>query len=141
MTQLVISESHASIREAVSQLLSNSARETGHKYSPLPLTLALEDNERIVGGLTGATNWDWLYIETLAVAPEFQRQGLARQLVQRAEQIARQRGCRGSWVDTFTFQAPDVYIRLGYEEFGRLPQYPAGHSRLFLRKIFTSESS
>ena len=67
------------------------------------------------------------------------RRGLARDLVLKAESIARERGCCGSWVDTFTFQAPDFYLRLGYEKFGELPRYPAGQSRLFLRKMFSAD--
>jgi hypothetical protein len=33
-----------------------------------------------------------------------------------------------------SFQAPDFYRKLGYEEFGRLDDFPPGHSRLFFRK-------
>jgi hypothetical protein len=37
-------------------------------------------------------------------------------------------------VDTFGFQAPEFYRKLGYREFGRLDDFPAGHSRSWLTK-------
>ena len=54
--------------------------------------------------------------------------------MRRAEDEARRRGCRGIWLDSFTFQAPGFYQRLGYEIFGALDDYPPGDKRCFLRK-------
>ena len=50
-----------------------------------------------------------------------------------AEMRALERGCHSAWVDTFSFQAPGFYPRLGYEVFGEL-DYPPGHKRIFLQK-------
>src|ERR1700733_13030693 len=41
--------------------------------------------------------------------------------------------CHSAWVDTFSFQAPGFYPKLGYEVFGEL-DYPPGHRRIFFRK-------
>ena len=60
--------------------------------------------------------------------------GLGRQLLQRAEAIARERGCHGLWLDTFSFQARGFYEKLGFSLFGEIEDYPPGHSRFFLRK-------
>ncbi|MEM8735063.1 MAG: GNAT family N-acetyltransferase [Planctomycetota bacterium] len=124
------------VRQHVSRMLSESAHGTGHTFEPRSVALQAVEHGRIIAGLTGSTNWNWLFIETLAVEPEYQNRGLARELVLKAESIAVSRGCVGSWVDTFTFQAPDFYLLLGYEEFGSLPQYPDAESRIFLRKLF-----
>jgi hypothetical protein len=35
-----------------------------------------------------------------------------------------ERGHSGVWVDTFEFQAPGFYQKLGYEVFGVLPDHP-----------------
>jgi hypothetical protein len=37
-----------------------------------------------------------------------------------AEQEAKARGCRGAWLDTYSFQARGFYERLGYAVFGAL---------------------
>ena len=51
-----------------------------------------------------------------------------------AEKIALDRGCVGSWLTTFPFQARGFYERLGYETFGRLENSPGENIRIFLRK-------
>jgi hypothetical protein len=38
------------------------------------------------------------------------------------------------WLDSFSFQAPGFYRRLGYAEFGVVEDYPPGHTRHFLKK-------
>ena len=50
-----------------------------------------------------------------------------------AERRAVERGCHSAWVDTFSFQAPGFYPKLGYEPFGEL-DYPPDFKRIFLRK-------
>ena len=50
-----------------------------------------------------------------------------------AEARALERGCHSAWVDTFSFQAPGFYPKLGYTVFGEL-DYPPGHKRIFLQK-------
>lgn len=136
MPQIQSAEDHKAVGDFVAKTLSAESVAAGYSYAPKPVVLQVVDADRIVGGLTGATNWDWLYIETLAVDPAYQNRGYGRELVAEAERIAQARGCCGSWVDTFTFQSPDFYVRLGYQRFGELPQYPADQSRVFLMKLF-----
>ena len=62
--------------------------------------------------------------------------GFGRQLVGRAEQEAIVRGCQGAWLETFSFQAPGFYERLGYRVFAVLEDNPPGHMRLFMTKSF-----
>ncbi|PQO27863.1 GNAT family N-acetyltransferase [Blastopirellula marina] len=124
------------VEQAVVAMLSENAQITGFPYQPQPLVLKVCDEGQVVAGLVGHTNWDWLYIETLAVAAQLRGQGWGRKLVTEAERIAIERQCRGAWVDTFTFQSPEFYERLGYQPFGQLPDYPVGQRRVFLRKLF-----
>jgi hypothetical protein len=37
-------------------------------------------------------------------------------------------------VDTFDFQAPGFYQKLGYVEWGVLEDFPGGHRRIYFRK-------
>ncbi len=50
------------------------------------------------------------------------------------------RGCRGSWLDTFSFQAPRFYQAIGYQQFGELPDFPPGSRRHFLWKSLDEPS-
>jgi len=96
--------------------------------------LARDAAGRLVGGLTGATVWGWLEIELLWVAEEHRGRALGGRLMAAAEEEAAARGCRHARVDTFDFQAPRFYARLGYEEYAVLEDFPSGHTRHFLKK-------
>ena len=111
----------------------NDARVGAPGYSALHVLLRDEEGE-VRGGLAGDVYLGWLFIRYLWVAEEHRGGGWGERLLHEAEDEARSRGCRAIWLDTFTFQAPGFYRRLGYLEFGRLDDYPAGHARHFLWK-------
>jgi GNAT superfamily N-acetyltransferase len=108
-----------------------------------PVTLALEDDEEtIIGGLYGATmwQWQWLMIDGLWVAAEHRGKGQGRRLLEAAEGLAVERGCLGSWLGTFDFQARGFYEAHGYEIFAELPGFPPGRTHHHLRKNFTTQA-
>jgi GNAT superfamily N-acetyltransferase len=122
-------------RAAIVAPLDAFSRARGYAWRPVPLALALRtDAGVIVGGLIGELQWGWLRIDILAVAEEYRGGGWGRRLVEVAERAAVAAGCHSSWVDTFSFQSPGFYRRLGYRPFGELPDYPAGQTRYFLAK-------
>jgi ribosomal protein S18 acetylase RimI-like enzyme len=86
----------------------------------------------IVAGLIGVISWEWLFIEAIWVGDALRGQGMGRLLMSRAEAHAVAAGCHSAWLDTF--QAQDFYLRLGYEVFGILDNYPKSQTRSFLRK-------
>ena len=101
----------------------------------LPLAMALRDESgAMVGGLYGATMWKWLMIDGLWVAPSLRGRGLGRRLLAAAEETALARGCRGSWLGTFDFQARSFYEKNGYKVFATLPDFPPGHAHFHLSK-------
>ncbi|MGI4984546.1 MAG: GNAT family N-acetyltransferase [Janthinobacterium lividum] len=102
-------------------------------FRPLVVTVTDRDKQ-IVGGLWGATAYGWLHIDLLVVPENLRGQGAGTRLMQIAEEEALKRGCHSAWLDTHDFQAQPFYERLGYAEFARLPDYPMGHSRIFLKK-------
>ena len=87
-----------------------------------------------VGGLFGNTYWGWLYISVLWIHGKYRAQKVGTELLRMAEAEALRRKCKYAHLDSFTFQAPGFYKKLGYKEFGRLDGLPQGHSRIFLYK-------
>ncbi len=88
----------------------------------------------VLGGVLGQLWGGWLQVTYLWVAPAARGAGHGRQLIAAAETHARSRGAVGATLETYSFQAPAFYERLGYEVVGRLDGYPPGHAKLFLRK-------
>jgi len=100
------------------------------------LAVTVRDAEdTVVGGLWGRTGYGYLFVELLAMGPA-RGQGHGRAVMALAETECRRRGLRGMWLDTWTFQAPGFYQKLGFEECGRIKEYPPGHDRIFFVKRF-----
>jgi N-acetylglutamate synthase-like GNAT family acetyltransferase len=102
-------------------------------YQPLAL-FERDDQGSVVAGLYGFTWAGWLEIKFVWVRDDLRGRGRGRQLMEAAEVEARARGCQQVWLDSYTFQAPAFYQRLGYHVFGVLDGYPAPHQRVFLTK-------
>jgi GNAT superfamily N-acetyltransferase len=93
------------------------------------------ENGLIRGGVYGNYgDFKWLYIDTLWVADELRGRGYGTKLMKLIETEATQNGARNSYLDTFSFQAPEFYKKIGYTVFGELKEFPQMHSRIFLTK-------
>jgi ribosomal protein S18 acetylase RimI-like enzyme len=91
-------------------------------------------NKEIVGGVIGATHWNWFHIDLMWVQEELRGRGHGHRLLTHAEDEARRRGAQHAYLDTFSFQAPGFYQKHGYCVFGELQDFPPGHRRYYLRK-------
>jgi ribosomal protein S18 acetylase RimI-like enzyme len=100
------------------------------------LTISVkQDDGQTVAGLIGHTHWDWLFVSILWVKEEMRGQNLGTKIIAEAEKIAKSRGCKGVHLDTFDFQAPGFYEKLGFQKFGEIPDCPVpGKKRIFYQK-------
>ena len=97
--------------------------------------LAAHDGDgMLVGGLLGEWRSYWLHVDILVVLPSQRGQGLGSSLMSAAEQAARDKGYRGLFLDTFDFQAPAFYEKLGFTRFGCIRDYTHGFDRHFYEK-------
>jgi GNAT superfamily N-acetyltransferase len=112
----------------------NDAAAGPGRWGALAVTVRAGDGE-VVGGLWGRTGYGFLFVELLALGPA-RGLGLGRSVMERAEAEAKRQGLLGIWLDTWTFQAPDFYPKLGFVECGRITEYPPGHDRIFYVKRF-----
>jgi GNAT superfamily N-acetyltransferase len=93
--------------------------------------ICIKDPEsgEVQGGIWTEILFDWMYIEILFVPEELRGRGIGAWLVKQIEDIAVAKGCVGVWLETFAFQAPEFYLKQGYEEFAHLDDYPRGSKR------------
>ncbi len=106
----------------------------------LAVTLTAPGSGEIVGGLWGWTSRGYLYVDLLFVPENLRGSSFGSALMRQAEQEAARRGCHSAWLSTYSFQAPGFYQKLGYRVFGELPDYPLGHSSIFLTKRLVPEA-
>ena len=88
----------------------------------------------LCGGFIGHVQFGWLFVEMLWVRDDVRGAGHGRALMERGEAEARRRGATKAYLNTFSFQAPGFYAKLGYGEYARLDDFPAGHQRILMTK-------
>jgi GNAT superfamily N-acetyltransferase len=116
--------------------------EQARPYDRRPLAVFLRDaGGGTVGGVTGYTNWGWLYLDIFWLPDELRASGWGSRILAAAEEEARRRGCHFSRLFTYTFQAPGFYEKHGYTVFGELKDYPPGHSQIWMRKSLDAPGS
>lgn len=105
-------------------------REAGGPFRYVRQVLtARSDRGRILGGVILQSYWKETYVELLWLSPRARGKGYARRLMAEAERRARRRGSRLMHLNTFSFQAPGLYEKLGFRRFGTISGSPAGESR------------
>lgn len=100
---------------------------------PIGVFYENEDGQK-KGGLIGETFGNWLCIKYLFVSEELRGKGIGKQILKAAEEEARRRGCKYVFVDTFSFQAPLFYQKMGYQEAFVLNEYPYTGKRYYYTK-------
>lgn len=115
-------------------------RKTSYYNDELIAIFIKTDDREVKAGLFG---WTWggcCEIEFLWVCEELRNRGLGARLLMRAEDEARRRGCHQVILNTHSFQALDFYLKLGYEVFGAVDDFPLGHKNYYLKKLLTTET-
>ena len=118
----------------------NEAAARPNDWKPLTLSVRRPGEAEPAGGLVGRTFFGWLFVSLFYLPPDLRRRGLGAELLRRAEDEARARGCVGVHLDTFSFQARGFYEKQGYAVFGAIPDCPPGHARFFLAKRLEAPS-
>jgi len=93
-----------------------------------------DDSGVLVGGATGWSRWEWLHLDVLWLDENCRGGGSGARLMTEVERIARERGCKLVDLDTFSFQAPNFYRKLGYEEYSVLEIGDGSIRKHFFRK-------
>jgi GNAT superfamily N-acetyltransferase len=112
--------------------------------APAPLHVyALNTGGSLVGGVVGRTHTIrlWLEVRLVWVDESYRRQGIGHQLMMRAEQEARQRGCQYARVATSQYQAPGFYAEMGYTVYGTLEHCPPGETVSYFWKPLATTAS
>ena len=133
--QIEIEPAPGDIRFLEDRLYEYNVEQTGSDDGKWLSIFVRDDKGEIVAGLHG---WTWCgacKVRTLWVREDLRRQGYGKRLMGAAEQEARARGCEQILLDTFSFQAPLFYQKLGYEVIGVVDGFPRQpHSESHMRK-------
>jgi GNAT superfamily N-acetyltransferase len=125
-------------RSASRQLWDGLIRYNRQQAGPLRYTrtvLTVRDAKgRLLGGTILQSYWKETYVELLWLSAKARRLGYGRRLIQEAERRARRRGSVLLHLNTYSFQAPGFYEKLGFKRLGGMQGSPRGESRHFYAK-------
>ena len=89
----------------------------------------------VIGGILAISAlWHILHIETMWVKQESRGNKIASKLLQNVEEYGKRLGCHLSYLETYDFQAKELYISNGYKIFGVLEDCPQEHKCYCLSK-------
>jgi GNAT superfamily N-acetyltransferase len=93
---------------------SNDAATPLHEVRAICCAARLDTGE-LVGGVVGRTWGLCCEVQQLWVRPSHRRQGIGRRLMRELHRAAEARGCRRFYLQTWSFQVPQLYRSLGYD--------------------------
>jgi ribosomal protein S18 acetylase RimI-like enzyme len=112
---------------------SNRAAADWSAVRPLACFARLPLGE-LVGGAVARTWGGCCELRQVWVDPAYRRRGVGRHLVELIEAAARARRCTLLFLETFSFQAPELYRALGFETVCELGGFPGGVTKYIMRK-------
>ena len=112
---------------------ANDAAAPLHEVRPLSCFARTADRT-VVGGAVGRTWGRCCELQQLWVEPAHRGTGIAKRLVREFEARGASRGCSLFYLETFNFQAPELYRSLGYEVTHAHDVYPHGIVRYMMVK-------
>lgn len=96
--------------------------------------LVKNEDDKLAGCVMVSFLWNGMSIQSLWVDEPYRGQGLGQKLMEMAEAEGIKRGCTLAYTDTFTWQAPGFYEKLGYKLYGKLEDFPEGNSLSYYTK-------
>lgn len=94
------------------------------------------EKKKTVGVVVVSFRWGAMHIETLWIEETLRSKGWGTKLMNMVEQEAVKRKCHLIYTDTYSWQAPQFYEKLGYVLYGKLDDFPKGCSlSYYVKKI------
>lgn len=115
-------------------LKRHSEAALGMNVDHAPFGLLAYEGDKMAGGIIGKIFLGWLHADLVWVDEAHRRRGIGTRLMRLAEEQAKAAGLSGIEVWTQSWQAPEFYRRLGYEEFAVIDDFLPGRKRHAFRK-------
>lgn len=130
----ICEQSYENVQNFKDDVIDSFAEARGHPFGYDQFAFEALDKGQTVGTINGYRLYDWLYVEFIVVSEESRGARVGTQLLDRAEELAREMGLEGVVLDTFRYQAPAFYMARGYVERMVIPGRMPERDRIYLVK-------
>jgi ribosomal protein S18 acetylase RimI-like enzyme len=131
LVAMVTLSTHDSCPPDESAIIDNGIGEANDEAAPLHEVQAIScfaksNSDDVIGGAVGRWWGECCELQQLWVEPSCRRQGIGSQLLTAFEEYAILQGCNCFHLETFSFQAPGLYLSRGYQVELERKGYPQG---------------
>jgi ribosomal protein S18 acetylase RimI-like enzyme len=140
----ILPRHHLSITEIgclEDRLYNHNRRATGRDDGKGLVFVAVDEHGIQIGAIAGYSWAGIAAIKQLWVDEDHRGHGLGRTLLDAAVDEAIVRGCESVWTLSYTFQAPGLYEKCGFERVAELTGWPPGHANIVLRRQLKASAS
>jgi len=110
-------------------------KSSGHERKTSKHNILIKNNKgKTLGGIMLSFLWNGMRIETIWIDKSIRGQQWGKKLIKAGESEGIKKGCTFAYTDTFSWQAPEFYKKLGYIEYGKLEDFPKGNCLTYVRK-------
>jgi ribosomal protein S18 acetylase RimI-like enzyme len=107
------------VSEGLHKYVMGHVGELRKKYREIGIRLVIKNHDgEIIGGINAGTTLGTMYTEEIWIDEKYRKQGYGKELMLKAEEIAKENGCISGQTWVLSFQAPGFFQKLGYEPFG-----------------------
>lgn len=115
-------------RAIIDGLLSHHSSKGHPRKSDVYSIVLKDDTGKVHGGVIVSFLWNAMEIQSIWVDESVRQQGWGQKLMEMVEDEAIKRGCTLAYTNTFSWQAPEFYSKLGYTLYGKLEGFPEENS-------------
>lgn len=94
----------------------------------------IEEDAEILAGIVASSLFDTVEVEYLCVRKECRGKGYGRQLLEKVEEQAKEAGIRRIFLNTYSFQAPEFYKKMGYHQLFEIDPAFKSYSQFYFVK-------
>ncbi|MEM6677473.1 MAG: GNAT family N-acetyltransferase [Pseudomonadota bacterium] len=129
---------HEDLAKRIDGILETYAETHRRPFDNRYVSFEAKEDGAMIGGIHAYVLYGWCFIKLLAIEPGHRGKGLGETLMQQLEERMRAEGVIGLWVDTYEYQAPGFYERLGFTRYGTLEAAEPICNRHYLYKRLTA---
>lgn len=97
---------------------------------------SIKEDGTLAAGIVASGVFDTVEVDYLCVAEEYRGRGYGEALLKRVEQEAAKRGMRRILLNTYSFQAPGFYGKMGYRELFKIdPAFHDCSQHFFMKEL------